>query len=167
MLSPEPSFARPMRMPTPHCSAFAATGPATTDGKVVFGHLPMWNLHPSPRFKVWLDLKPAKGPRVLMQTCPGGVMSGMDYYMNDAGLPEAEMTIKQAKFDPQGESVVSRIRRAVQYGTSIDEAVAILGKDINGVHTDEWLLADTKTKEIAMHELGTHKCRLWPSSKDE
>jgi hypothetical protein len=164
---PEPPFARPKRMPTPHCSAFAATGPATADGKVVFGHITMWNLHPSRHFNVWLDLKPARGRRVLMQTYPGGVMSGMDYYQNDAGLLVAETTIKQTKFDPQGESVVSRIRRAVQYGTSIDEAVAILGKDSNGVYTNEWLLADTKTNEIAMYELGTRKSRLWRSSKDE
>ena len=27
-----------------HCSAFAATGPATADGKIVFGHITMWDL---------------------------------------------------------------------------------------------------------------------------
>ncbi len=31
-------------------------------------------------FNVWLDVKPAKGHRVLMQTYPGGIQSGMDYY---------------------------------------------------------------------------------------
>ena len=31
-------------------------------------------------FNVWLDVKPAQGHRVLMQTYPGGIQSGMDYY---------------------------------------------------------------------------------------
>ena len=43
----------------------------------------------------------------------------------------------------------------------------ILGEGNNGLYTNEWLLADTKTNEIAMFELGTHKTRLWRSSKDE
>src|SRR5262249_30712182 len=50
---------------------------------------------------------------------------------------------------------------------SIDEAVKLLEKDNNGVYTNEWLLADIKTNEIAMFELGTDKSRLWRSSKDE
>ena len=43
----------------------------------------------------------------------------------------------------------------------------ILGEGNNGLYTNEWLLADTKTNEIAMFELGTHKSRLWRSSKNE
>ena len=43
----------------------------------------------------------------------------------------------------------------------------ILEDSNNGLYTNEWLLADTKTNEIAMFELGTHKTRLWRSSKDE
>jgi hypothetical protein len=87
--------------------------------------------------------------------------------MNDAGLLVAETTIKQTRFDINGASMVSRIRKALQYGSTIDEAAAILEKENNGVYTNEWLLADTKTNEIAMFELGTHKSRLWRSSKDE
>ena len=38
---------RPRPAPKPmHCSAFAATGPATKDGKVVFGHITMFDLYP-------------------------------------------------------------------------------------------------------------------------
>ncbi len=154
-------------VPPAHCSAFAATGPATADGKIVFGHITMWSLYHVRHFNVWLDVKPAKGHRVLMQTFPGGIMSGMDYYLNDAGLLVAETTINQTKFDINGQSLVSRIRKALQYGDSIDQAVAILGKDNNGVYSNEWLLADTKTNEIAMFELGTHKSKLWRSSKHE
>jgi hypothetical protein len=142
-----------------HCSAFAATGPATADGKVVFGHITMFDLDMVRHFNVWLDLKPARGHRVLMQTFPGGIMSGMDYDLNDAGLLVAETTIRQTRFVPDGQSVASRIRRAIQYADSIHGAVAILEASNNGMYTNEWLLADTKTDEVAMFELGTRKSK--------
>ena len=78
-----------------------------------------------------------------------------------------ETTIAQTKFDATGIPLVDRIRRALQYGDSIDKAVEILRQGNNGLYTNEWLLADTKTNEIAMFELGTHKSRLWRSSKNE
>ena len=163
----EPPYAKPKKLPPSHCSAFAATGPATADGKIVFGHITMWNLYHVRHFNVWLDVKPAKGHRVLMQTFPGGIMSGMDYYLNDAGLLVAETTITQTHFDVNGWSLVARIRKALQYADSIDKAVEILAKDNNGLYTNEWLLGDTKTNEIAMFELGTHKSKLWRSGKNE
>ena len=43
----------------------------------------------------------------------------------------------------------------------------ILQEVNNGLYTNEWLLADIKTNEIAMFELGTHKDRLYRSSKGE
>jgi hypothetical protein len=150
-----------------HCSAFAATGPATADGKVVIGHITMYGLYPSLFFNVWLDVKPAKGRRVLMQTYPGGIQSGLDYYMNDAGLVVCETTIQQTHFAAEGQTIASRIRQALQYSENIDQAVTILKKANNGLYTNEWLLADTKTNEIAMFELGTGKSRLRRSSKGE
>jgi Phospholipase B len=161
---------QPKTMPAPkpmHCSAFAANGPATRDGKIVFGHITMFGLYASRHFNVWLDVKPAKGHRVLMQTYPAGIQSGMDYYMNDVGLLVTETTIGQTRFDINGQALASRIRQALQYGSSIDEAVAILSKANNGLYTNEWLLADVKTNEIAMFELGTHKTKLYRSSKNE
>jgi hypothetical protein len=162
---------QPKAMPKPkpmHCSAFAATWPATrSKGEIVFGHITMFSLYPSLFYNVWLDVKPAKGYRVLMQTYPGGVQSGLDYYMNDQGLLVCETTIAQTKFDEKGLTVASRIRQALQYADGIDKAVAILSKANNGLYTNEWLLADTKTGEIAMFELGTHKSKLFRSSKGE
>jgi hypothetical protein len=159
---------RPKQAPKPmRCSAFAATGPATADGKIVFGHITMFSLYPSLFYNVWLDVKPARGHRVLMQTYPGGIQSGLDYYMNDAGLLVCETTISQTKFDGRGMTVASRIRQALQYADNIDKAVAILKRANNGLYTNEWLLADIKTDEIAMFELGTEKSKLYRSSKGE
>jgi hypothetical protein len=149
------------------CSAFAATGPATKDGKVVFGHITMFGLYPSNFYNVWLDVKPAKGHRVFMQSYPAGIQSGMDYYYNDAGILCCETTISQTRFDATGMALASRIRQALQYADSIDKAAEILQADNNGLYTNEWLLADVKTNEIAMLELGTHKTRLRRSSKGE
>jgi hypothetical protein len=163
----EPHYPQAKKLPAEHCSAFAATGPATKDGKVLFGHITMWNLYSVRHYNVWLDVAPKKGNRVLMQSFPGGIMSGLDYYMNGAGLLVAETTIKQTRFDINGDSMVSRIRKALQYGSTIDEAAKLLEKANNGAYTNEWLLADTKTNEIALFELGTHKSRLLRSSKGE
>ena len=141
-----------------HCSAFAATGPATEGRQDRLR--PHHHVRASTRrhfYNVWLDVKPAKGHRVVMQTFPGGIQSGMDYYINDAGLLVCETTIGQTRFDVKGMPLASRIRKAMQYADRIDKAVAILEKDNNGLYTNEWLLGDTKTNEIAMFELGTHK----------
>ncbi|HWG46780.1 MAG TPA: C45 family autoproteolytic acyltransferase/hydrolase [Gemmataceae bacterium] len=150
-----------------HCSAFAANGKATRDGKIVFGHITMTSQYPAGFYNVWLDVKPARGHRVFMQTYPGGMQSGLDYYFNDAGLLVCETTLAQTCFDIKGMTVASRIRQALQYADSIDKAVEILQEGNNGLYTNEWLLADIKTNEIAMFELGTHKNKLYRSSKNE
>lgn len=161
---------QPRKMPEPpmdHCSAFAATGPATADGKIVFGHITMFGLYAGNFFNVWLDVKPEKGHRVLMQSYPGGIQSGMDYYQNDVGILVAETTIKQTRFNEKGHTLASRIRKALQYSDSIDQIAEWLTKNNNGLYTNEWLIGDTKTNEIAMLELGTGKHRLSRSSKGE
>ena len=98
---------------------------------------------------------------------PGAMQSGMDYYINEAGLLIAETTIDQTRFDITGKTEASRIRRAIQYASTIDHAVEILKKDNNGLYTNEWLLGDINTNEIALFELGTHKFKLHRSSKKE
>lgn len=150
-----------------HCSAFIATGPATADGKIVFGHITMFGLHFGPYVNVWIDCKPTKGRRFVMQGFPGAVWSSQDYYQNDAGILLCETTINQTPFDPTGEPLTTRARKAIQYSESIDDVVKLLSKNNNGLYSNEWLIGDTKTNEIAMFELGTKKSKLWRSSKDE
>ena len=149
------------------CSAFAATGPATRDGKAIIGHITMYDLYPCDFFNVWIDVKPSSGHRVMFQAAPGSVQSGMDWYMNDAGMVLTETTVRQTRFDPNGLSIGSRSRRAMQYGDSIDTVTGILGGGGNGLYTNEWLLADMKTNEIALFELGTKASYLLRSSKNQ
>jgi len=150
-----------------HCSAFVATGPATADGHVVIGHITMDKLYRSRHENIWLDIKPVEGLRVVMQSYPGGIQSGTDYYQNDAGMAVVETTLNQTAFNLEGTPLASRIRKALQYGDSIDDVVSILAERNNGLYTNEWLIADARTDEIAMFELGTHQTRLWRSSKGE
>jgi hypothetical protein len=149
------------------CSAFAATGQATADGKIVFGHITMFSLYAANYYNIWLDIKPAKGHRVVMCTYPGGIQSGMDYHINSAGILLAETTIGQTPFNPNGLTETSRTRQAIQYADTIDKAVEILKTDNNGLYSNEWLLGDINTNEVAMFELGTRKSKLWRSSKNE
>ena len=150
-----------------HCSAFAATGKATRDGKMVIGHVTMWSLTLAEQTNVMLDIKPADGHRILMQSYPGGIESGTDWYQNDAGMVLTETTIRQSPFNVQGTPVSFRARMAIQYGGNIDQVVEYLGTRNNGLYTNEWLIGDAQTNEIAMYELGTSHTKLWRSSKDE
>ena len=162
-----PQYSQPKASPKEHCSAFVACGEATRDGRIVVGHITMSDIDFVRHYNVWLDVQPAQGRRVVMQTYPGGIYSGLDYYINSGGLIVTETTISQTKFNPAGKSLASRTRQAVQYADTIDRAVEVLGDSSNGLYTNQWLLADIKTNEIAMFELGTDRTRLWRSSKNE
>ena len=114
-----------------------------------------------------LDIKPATGHRVLMQSYPGGIESGTDWYQNDAGMVLTETTINQSPFNINGTPIAYRARKAIQYGDNIDKVVEYLSTKNNGLYTNEWLLGDAKTNEIALFELGTYKTRLYRSSKND
>jgi Phospholipase B len=150
-----------------HCSAFAATGPATRDGKMVIGHVTWWPLTLAEQTNVMLDIKPASGHRVLLQSYPGGIESGTDWYQNDAGLVLTETTIDQTPFNAGGTPVAFRARMAIQYSNNIDDVVRLLSTQNNGLYTNEWIMGDAKTNEIAIFDLGTNHTKLWRSSKNE
>ncbi len=149
------------------CSAFAATGKATRYGKMVIGHITMWPLTLAEQTNVMLDIQPTTGHRLLMQSYPGGIESGTDWYQNDAGLVLTETTIRQSPFNVEGTPVAYRARKAIQYGDNIDKVVEYLSTKNNGLYTNEWLIGDGKNNEIAMFELGTYKTRLYRSTKND
>ncbi len=164
----ETSAARPVRRPRPsRCSAFVANGPATHDGKIVFGHITMYDLYQANFYNVWLEVVPTEGFRFAMQTTPGGTHSGMDFTMNSAGLLLSETTIQQTAFDPAGRPLAVRIREASQYADSIERAAEILSKDGNGLVSTEWILGDVHKNEIALLTLGLRKQVLRRGSRNE
>src|SRR5580698_378119 len=152
---------------TARCSAFAATGKATRDGKMVIGHLTMWPLTLAEQTNIMLDVVPTEGHRILMQSYPGGIQSGTDWYQNDVGVVLTETTIEQSPFNVEGTPVAYRARHSIQYGDSIDKVAELLKTKNNGLYTNEWIIGDARTNEIAMLELGTYKTRLYRSSKND
>lgn len=149
------------------CSSFAATGKATRDGHMIVAHTTWWPLTLAEQTNVMLDIQPATGHRMLMQSYPGGIESGTDWYQNDAGVVLTETTIRQSPFNRDGTPVAYRARKAIQYADNIDKVVEILNTRNNGLYTNEWIIGDAKNDEIAMFELGTYKTKLWRSSKNE
>ena len=138
-----------------HCSAFAATGSYTRDGRIVIGHNAWTGYMEGERWNIIFDLKPASGSRILMDGFPGLIHSGDDFGLNSAGIVITETTISQfSGFDPQGIPEFVRARKAMQYSNSIDDFVRIMSTGNNGAYANSWLLADRKTNEVAELELG-------------
>ena len=140
--------------PKEACSSFIATGKMTKDGGVVLAHNMMWD-YTEAYFNVIIDIVPAKGHRILMQTVPGWIHSGTDFFVTDAGLVGSETTIGGFHgFTEKGIPEFIRVRRAMQDAGSIDEWCNIMKKGNNGGYANAWLLGDINSKEIARLELG-------------
>jgi hypothetical protein len=152
---------------TARCSAFAACGKATRDGKMLIAHVTMWPLTLAEQTNIMLDIVPTEGHRMLMQSYPGGIQSGTDWYQNDVGVVLTETTIEQSPFNVAGTPVAYRARRAIQYGDSVAKVVELLSTKNNGLYTNEWIIGDARTNEIAMLELGTYRTKLYSSAKNE
>jgi hypothetical protein len=136
------------------CSAFIATGSMTASHEIVLGHN-TWFGYTQADANVILDLVPEKGHRILMQTFPGWISSGTDFFVTSAGIVGAETTIGEfSAFDEQGIPEFVRMRRATQDAATIDEWVAIMKAGNNGGYANAWLLGDVKRNVIARLELG-------------
>jgi hypothetical protein len=141
--------------PGDHCSAFAATGSYTKDGRVVIGHNNWTSYSSGERWNIVFDIVPAKGSRVIMDGAPGLIHSGDDFGMNSAGIIITETTISGfSGFDPNGIPEFVRARKAMQYSNSVDDFARIMQEGNNGGYANTWLVADRKNNEIASLELG-------------
>jgi hypothetical protein len=140
--------------PKESCSSFIAAGSMTRDGKIVLGHNTMTG-YEDPFFNVILDIGPRNGHRILMQSSPGLIHSGSDFFITDAGLVGSETTIDGFfPFDEKGVPEFSRMRHATQYADSIEDWCAMMKEGNNGGYANAWLIGDIKTNEIARLELG-------------
>lgn len=143
------------------CSAFVATGRFTRDGRPVIAHNNWSGYLEGSRWNVIFDIRPAAGHRILMDGMPGLVHSGDDFGINAAGLAITETTITGFEgFDPGGIPEFVRARKAMQYAASIDDFDRIMREGNNGGYANAWLVADTKTGEVARLELGLRNVTL-------
>lgn len=138
-----------------HCSAIAATGSATVDGRPVLAHESFDDFWSGQYFNVCLDMTPDEGNRIVMQTVPLYIDSMTDYYVTGAGLAITETTLAGfSGYDVNGVPEYVRARQAAQFATDIDSFVEIINKGNNGGYANAWLVADINTGEIARFEQG-------------
>jgi len=147
-----------------HCSAFAATGSYTKDGKIVIAHNCWTRYLDGERWNIVYDIVPSHGHRILMDGYPGYIHSGDDFGMNTAGIVITETTISGfSGYDPTGIPEFVRARKGMQYSNSIDDYVRFMKKGNNGGYANNWLIADLKANEVADLELGLKNVNLWRS----
>ncbi len=143
-----------------HCSAFVATGDATSDGGFVMGQSLWMPYFLSPAHAVFIDIIPDSGNRIFMEVTAGMIWSGTEFYVNSAGLVVAETTLGTGPYRWGGVPSFVRLRKAVQYADSIDEFKDIMLENTNGAYCGDYLLADAKTNEVAILELGSYEWEL-------
>ena len=138
-----------------HCSAFIATGSYTADGGVVIAHN-SWDVYILGQyFNVILDIEPAEGYRMLMQSVPGYIDSMTDFFVTGAGIMGTETTLGgYSDYDPNEEAEFFRVRKAMQYAADLDGFVDIMQKKNNGGYANSWLLGDVDSGEIMRFEQG-------------
>lgn len=149
-------------IPVPErCSAFVATGSYTRDGSVIIAHN-NWSAYvEGSRWTIVFDIQPAQGYRIVMDGLPGLISSADDFGVNSAGLMITETTITGFEgYNPRGIPEFVRARKAMQYSSSIDDFSRIMVEGNNGGYANDWLVADTKTNEIASLELGLKNVTL-------
>jgi len=136
------------------CSAFIAVGDWTEDGKIVCAHNSFADYIDGQYSNIILDLNPSEGHRFIMQTSPCWIWSGSDFFVTAKGIIGTETTI--GGFIPYEKKfpIGYRIRKAMQYGNSLDEYCDILLHENSGDYANSWLFGDTNTNEILRIELG-------------
>ena len=145
---------------TTRCSAFIATGKATKNGKIVMGHTSHSDLVSGSLFNIIMYMTPEKGHPFCMQTAPGYIASGTDWFITKAGIIGCETTIGDINYQPDFHDgrtpYLCRIREAMQYGTSLDDYTRIMTHRNAGDYAGSWLLGNIHTNEIMLCEIGLH-----------
>jgi hypothetical protein len=136
------------------CSAFIACGDYTEDGKIVVAHNSFTGFIDGQYLNVVLDIHPNKGHRILMQTAPCFIWSGTDFFITSKGIVGTETTIGGFNKYKNMLSIGCRIRKAMQYGNSLDDYVKILLQGNSGDYANSWLFGNIHTNEIMRLELG-------------
>jgi len=138
-----------------HCSAFIAVGKDwTEDGNIVVAHNSFCDYIDGQYSNVVLDIIPENGFRIIMQTSPCWIWSGTDFFVTSKGIIGTETTIGGFLPYVKKYPIGYRIRKAMQYGETLDDYVKILLDGNSGDYANSWLFGDTTTNEILRLELG-------------
>jgi len=139
-----------------HCTAFMAVGDYTNDCKIVCSHNSFYNFIDGKYFNIMLDITPSEknSNRILMQSAPGWISSGTDFYVTSNGFICTETTIGGFVKFTLKDPICCRIRQAMQYARTLDECTKYLTTNNSGDYANSWLIGDTNTNTIMRIELG-------------
>lgn len=137
------------------CSTFISTGKASKNGDIIMAHNTHSDFLTGQLSNVIMYVYPEKGFKFVMQTSPGFIASGTDWFLCSSGIIGCESTISEITYKAEfGTPYFCRIRQAMQYGKSLDEYVEIMLDKNAGDYPCSWFFGDINTNEIMMLELG-------------
>jgi hypothetical protein len=137
------------------CSAFIASGSATKHGDMIMGHNTHTCFMDGRLQNIVLYVTPSAGKQFVMQTSPGYIASVTDWFLCSTGIIGCETTIGDISYKPKfGYPFYCRIRKAMQYGESLDQYDKIMSDHNAGDYACSWLFGDINTNEIMLFELG-------------
>lgn len=136
------------------CSAFIAVGDYTKDGKIVLAHNTFDNFVGGQNNRYILSIKPNKGAHILMQTTPGYIWSGTDFFVTNNGFIGSETTIGGFLPYKIGNPIFCRIRKAMQYSKFLGDFEKYLLEGNTGGYANSWIFGDIRNNEIMRIELG-------------
>lgn len=153
------------------CSAFIATGKATSDGSIVMGHSTFSGFELA-YFKLILDITPPNGHRFVMQTAPGLISSSTDFGVNDAGLMITETTIGGFNNYCSDAATLAtlvpefvRARQCLELAGNLEDFRSTMLCKNTGGYANSWLVGERKTGRIMRYELG-YRYEAWEESSD-
>jgi hypothetical protein len=137
------------------CSAIVATGSATRTGEIIMAHNSWWTYIVGSTWNTIAHLKPTNGYEIVMQTTPGFIWSGTDWYIASSGLMIMETTyVGSTPYNPEGTPIFVRTREATQHKNTIEGWMDAVSRDNNGGYANDWHIGDIKTGEVGLLELG-------------
>ena len=150
-----------LKSPKDKCSAFIATGNATKTGEIVMAHTTHDMFPEAQLYNIILFMTPNKGHPFVMQTGPGLVASVTDWFICSTGIIGCETTIFGTNYNPQfGYPFFCRIRKAMQYATSLKGYADIMKHKNAGDYACSWLFGDIQTNEIMLCEIGLKELNI-------
>lgn len=150
-----------LKSPKDKCSAFIATGNATKTGEIVMAHTTHDMFPEAQLYNIILFMTPNKGHPFVMQTGPGLVASVTDWFLCSTGIIGCETTIFGTNYNPQfGYPFFCRIRKAMQYATSLKGYADIMKHKNAGDYACSWLFGDIHTNEIMLCEIGLKESNI-------
>jgi hypothetical protein len=137
------------------CSAFMAVGPShTKDGQIVCAHITFDDFISGQFNNIILNLQTSDPTNpsttsadMLMQTFPGGIFSGLDFFNTSFGFIGMETTLGGFDSFELKAPICFRARKAMQYGKTLEDYVAYLSEHNSGDYACTWYIGKVKKTE--------------------